>query len=438
MREARPLFNVVICCTIFAGLAGVAGQPNAFAQVGPTCIIEQLTTTSDQGSGFQHRPSINSDGSRICWTSFRDLVSQNADLSSELYLWRDGIGIEQLTDSGSYTAVQSFISADGSRIIFEGDADLVPGSNADGNFEEFYWDENAGFFQVTDTTVSALCGKSISGDGNRIFFGLSGEDVLGTNPDLNLEHYVYDVAAGVLTQITSSIGEGVCIGSPNNSGNTLFFSTNDVVGPPNPEGNDEVYRWREGAGIDAITSTTGGDSGRPMTSSNGRIAVFVSTADLLAGSNSDGNSEVFMWRASGGLFQLTDSIAGDALNSADISGNGERVAFFHSGNLTGGNPNLFRQLFVWEDNNTTQITNMPADESAWAIDLDYDGSHISFSSKGEPVAGGNPDAGWEVFLARCTVFQTAGAEVPALSPLAAAILVVLMAIWGMIMLRRAS
>ena len=94
-------------------------------------------TNSTLGGNFD--PSINADGTRIAFNSDRDLTGSNADGNCELFLWTSGSGFTQITNTtGGCNEVPS-INSDGTRIAFETDRDLTPGSpgNVDGNVEIF-------------------------------------------------------------------------------------------------------------------------------------------------------------------------------------------------------------------------------------------------------------------------------------------------------------
>ena len=323
----------------------------SYAQDDPVpCSNQQLTDTLLTVPTWLLRPEINVNGDRITWTHNGDLTGDNPSNLWGVFLWDSVTGINQITHATSTIGgVQSYIDGSGSRIFFEGAQDLVAGSNPDGNVEEFLWDEALGFLQVTDTTTSLLCGKSISADGNRLFFGMSGEDILGMNPDLNLELFMYDVPTATMTQITSTADTGVCEASPNHNGTEIMFSTKDIIdGLPNPEANSEIYRWVEGEGFSASTNAVSGDCLSVKISNNGQRATISSKTDLVPGSNNSLETEIFLWDSKEGITQLTHSAPGAEAYpfSHDISGNGQRVAFAHTGDLTGRNPDHNSETFL--------------------------------------------------------------------------------------------
>jgi len=87
----------------------------------------------------------------------------------------------------------------------------------------------------------------------------------------------------------------------------------------NPDHVRQIYLWRETARGSSLQQLTFGDrdSFAPRLSSNGRLVLFCSQADLLPGGNPEGNYEIFRWRrgasAARRLAQLTQAIAGDSV-----------------------------------------------------------------------------------------------------------------------------
>lgn len=98
----------------------------------------QITNTMGEVFTNTTPRSINADGSKIAFYSSHDLTGGNPDGNQEIFLWREGSGITQLTNTGGNNWYPS-ISADGTRIAFVSHNDLTPGSpgNADGNYEIF-------------------------------------------------------------------------------------------------------------------------------------------------------------------------------------------------------------------------------------------------------------------------------------------------------------
>ena len=82
---------------------------------------------------------------------------------------------------------------------------------------------------------------TLSADGTRIAFG-SSSDLVGTNPDLDWEVFVVDVASAGLSQLTSGTGfYGGPVPGISADGRRVVFNDERPLLGPNPEGNAEVF-----------------------------------------------------------------------------------------------------------------------------------------------------------------------------------------------------
>lgn len=114
---------------LFGLIAGYYPQP-AEAQV----TFTQITNTT--GTGDWGYFAINADGTRIAFSSVRDLTGGNPDGNGEIFLWTQGVGFTQITNTVFGFNTNRSISADGTRIAFQSENDLT-GGNPDGNREIF-------------------------------------------------------------------------------------------------------------------------------------------------------------------------------------------------------------------------------------------------------------------------------------------------------------
>lgn len=115
-------------------------------------VLNQLTNTTGLGNGH---PSIIGDGTQVVFGR------------AGVWRWSQDTGPVQITSPGGCAFVgETFcpsVSADGSRIVFTSNADLTPGTpgNADGNEEIFLWTEGVGFTQITNTNGPFVNGESV-------------------------------------------------------------------------------------------------------------------------------------------------------------------------------------------------------------------------------------------------------------------------------------
>ena len=91
---------------------------------------------------------------------------------------------------------------------------------------------------------------------------------------------------------------------------------------------------------------------------------------------------------------LVVPITNNGGNSFRPSVDGAFVAFASDSDLTGGNPDLNQEIFLWDGATITQITDTTSGSS---VDPSLDGGEIAFSSTAD-LTGGNPDANSEIFL----------------------------------------
>lgn len=390
-----------VCCALAVWVAmATAGWGRAGAQA-TSCGITEITFTS----GAENRdPSVSGDGTRIAFSSTSNLTNQNADRNQEIFLYDAAAGtITQVTDTVEGGNADPSISADGMRIAFASIAN-VTGQNADGNFEVFLYDTAAGTItQVTDTTEGGNAGPSVSGDGARIAF-VSISNLTNQNADGSAEIFLYDATAGTFTQVTDTtaffVNESPSISG---DGSRIAFRSNRFAAG-NLDGNSEIFLYDAATkALTQVTDTVGSVNASPSISGDGRRIAFES--DSFAGSNADGNREIFLYDATtSGIYQITDTtdtpgVLGNQFPS--ISGDGTRIAFESTHDLTGQNADGNEEVFLYdaEAGTFTQVTNTAAGllfESA----ISGDGKRIAFASNRFANLG-NADGNFEIFIAGC-------------------------------------
>lgn len=173
-----------------------------------------------------------------------DLVpGSNPDLNAEVFLWRQGHGIEQITDTVDANQDRVDIDFRGRRIVFNSDADLDPGSNPEHYSQVFLWTEGGGFLQISRSDIyeHAFC-VSISDAGDRVAFGASGDQGIGANSDLMTEVFLWEESASGLVQWTdqSRNADGFYC-AMSGSGRHLAFDSNDDHTGDNPDRRYQLY-----------------------------------------------------------------------------------------------------------------------------------------------------------------------------------------------------
>jgi len=342
------------------------GNQEVFLYTATTGAFTQVTNTT--GFSFTSAPAISGDGGWVAFTTNADLTGANADGNAELFRYNTATGaMTQVTNTtgGDFFANQTpTISEDGSRIAFTSTRDLVPAvGNADGNAELFLWTSGTGTFtQATKTTggdfTAVLC-PAISADGNRVAF-LSDRDLVpGRNADGGADYFLYDVGTIFFTQLTDIPGPGGMFSPPkvDADGSRVVFSTSRDLTGGNADGNREVFLYDASTGLSQVTDTVDTDSFASAISADGTRISLASTADL-TGANADGNQEVFLYNTATRIMtQVTDTTGADPTavwsDAPAMSADGTRLAVLSTADLTGtgSNADASTELFLVTLNN---------------------------------------------------------------------------------------
>ena len=364
--------------------------------------IAPITSTT---VSFNDNPSISGDGTRIAFDSTADLTGGNPDGSREIFVHDTATGFTQVTNSsGSLSlCVNPSISGNGTCVAFVSFADLT-GGNADHGEEIFLFNAvNSNITQITtgNSDSQASRSPSISTDGTRIAFR-SFADLTGDNADHNSEIFLYDTTTAGLTQITNTTVQDCFDPAISGDGKRIAFQSDANLNGGNADGNNEIFLYDTvTSNFTQITASAAGSNDSPSINDDGTRIAFDSNADL-TGSNGDGKREIFLFDSTtGNLIQLTNSTAGGS-GDASISGDGTRIAFLSTSNLTGGNPNLDLEMFLVDTaaSGITQLTNSSGEYRSPTISAD--GTRVAFTTTAT-LNGTNADQNKEVFLATCSV-----------------------------------
>lgn len=213
-------------------------------------------------------------------------------------------------------------------------------------------------------------------------------------------------AAGEIRQLTDSKDTSFDWAMPIGNGSEIIVvtSSDQFAGGGNPEHYFQIASFNPTTGVGtpltSFTSSITHVRHNVSVSDDGQWLAFISNGEVIPGQNANRNGEVYVMKHDGtSLTQLTNDATPDAGSATRIAlaGSGNRIAFASSGNLTGGNPQRAQQVFVIDrdGSNLTQLTQAPTGtvDHMWISD---DGNRIAFSHNGD-LTGGNPDRNFEVF-----------------------------------------
>jgi Tol biopolymer transport system component len=351
--------------------------------------------------------SISGDGSRIAYTSGAVLAAYIFPIpmttGSAIHSFDAGTGeVTPVTYAPVLGPIESgnvTVNGDGSKVVFDSTGNLT-GENADRSREVFLYDaQTGGLTQLTDTEGRFSLTAAISGDGTKVAFR-SNANWTGDNADLGWEIFLLDVAAGTFTQVTDTT-DPTLYGTPSvdDDGSRIAFHSRANLTGANGDGNYEIFLYDAASdSLLEVTDTSGGFNVRnqsPSLDGDGTRIAFNSTANL-TGQNADGNDEVFLYDVLAGTFtQLTKTTEGRNV-SPSLDGNATRIAFQSTANLTGDNADANMEVFVYDfaTNAFFQISDGGGEQPS----ISDDGTRISFRSSAD-LTDQNPDGNAEIFLA---------------------------------------
>ena len=266
--------------------------------------------------------------------------------------------IRQITDTKlSRISGGSSITGDGSAIYQITSGDTF-GSNPGHAPQISEWDASTGTGQELLSVPQGVQHVSVTDDGQKLAV-ITAADLVGQNHDESVELYVMNSDGTGVVQLTdqAAVGAGTLqYATISGSGNrVLFLASFDPLGT-NPGQEDQVFVIdTDGTNLRQLTTISHATFPSGISDDGDRV-IFNSRADL-TGQNADGLPEIYAVNADGtNLRQLVQNPG--LSTSGQIAGNGSKVVFISSEDLTGANPNNDIQLFVvdWDGNNLTQVT----------------------------------------------------------------------------------
>jgi Tol biopolymer transport system component len=287
------------------------------------------------------------------------------------------------------------ISNDGTRITFQSQANITPpGRNPDGSLETYLFDSSTNrTTQITNNNSSGY--GVISPDGRKASLGSDFDITPPRNTDRNYEIFLFDISRSPysvtqITETTTTVGNENSAPSLNSNASLItFMSTANDLSGGNADQNQEIFLFDSVTRrFTQITNTTTVFNVFPRISSDGSHIVFISEADL-TGENPDGSQEKFLYDIGTRTFiQIPGTVPflrGYALNFS-IDADGSRIALDEHYNILLFDKNLMSTTFI---------------ASGVHPSINGDGAKIAFRSSSN-LTGENSDYNGEIFLADCS------------------------------------
>jgi uncharacterized repeat protein (TIGR01451 family) len=283
--------------------------------------LARITTASDSNRE-SWAEDLSADGTVIAIASESDLLGQDiADDQWEIWLY-DTVAL-------TYTRVTSAsdpqrdswspsLSDDGTLVAFFSDSDILGQGIADEQFEIWLYDTIAlTYTRITSASHSGRgsFGPVLSADGTKLAF-TSDSDFFGQGiPQYQYEAWLYDIATGNLTRVTTAAGSGGgCDNvSLNADGSRLVCSSDsDYLGQGLPAGQDEIWLYdMPSAQLSRVTyaSPPQRDSWQPVLSDDGTLVAFESDSDFLGEGNvADNQTEIWLFELPGPAPSLVKTV----------------------------------------------------------------------------------------------------------------------------------
>jgi Tol biopolymer transport system component len=387
---------------------GILATP---VQAQVNCLFTQITETSE---GENIKPGISEDGTRIAFSSSSDLTGENPDGNDEIFLFDTGSSsFTQITDSTGGVLNGQFrvsLNSDGTRVAFSSNRDLT-GDNADENDEIFLFDTNLmNLTPITDSTGDFTLSPDINSDGTILVF-LSEDDLTGSGLEPGRQVFLFDSNGVMITPITNASSLIFFTPTINSDGTKIAFASQFDFTGDNADNNNEIFLFDTNTIMfTQITDTTAGNTRTPSINSDGTRIALRSGADLTGG-NADGNDEIFLFDTNSMTFtQITDSTGNLSFGgqtpdngNPSINSDGTRIAFQSNRDLT-VEDDFGTDIYLFDTDSMmlTQITENDdfGDRPSVNPSISSDGTRIAFESRGDPL-GENADHNREIFLAQC-------------------------------------
>jgi len=266
--------------------------------------------TSSVGGIGVINPQISWSGQKIVFASDRDLISGgNADGNFEIFTINvDGTSLAQLTNTTGGRFVYGFqgntepcFDPKALKIVFSSDRDLIPGGNSDGNNDLFIMNVNgSGLAQLTATTGGwGVAGGCLNANDTQAILDSDRDLVPGGNADGNYEIFTVKANGTGFVQLTNTTSSPTGIGNAGprwtSDGKTVFFRSDiDWIGG-NPDANQEIFRMGvDGTNKVQMTSSAGGFGSTAWgLTMDGKTLAVESDADLVPGNNINHTGQIF-------------------------------------------------------------------------------------------------------------------------------------------------
>ncbi|HKE57642.1 MAG TPA: lamin tail domain-containing protein, partial [Pyrinomonadaceae bacterium] len=380
-----------------------------------TSSLRRVTNTAEQVVNLN--PWLADEGTIVAFESTADLAATGSDPGFHTVRFDLSLDNASFVEIAKSRGITPSLSHDGSKAVFASTEDLL-GQNPDRN-SEIYLVEGSRLAQITRTVPGSQTtrifegnsGPSLSSNGRFIAFA-SNRDLVGLNSDLNCEVFLYDLVTESFSQLTNTtLSLGSLSAKVSGDGSRIFFVRRETE---LSETADLMFLDRsDGAVRTLVLGAKNLSLGSSRALSNDGLRIVYS-ADIAAN-----QSQVFLFDIrENSPRQLTTlpQTTTDVSLQPTISGDGKRVAFATRRRVRSSSDGSV-ELYVLDlpTGQVEQVTNAPSSATAEVVSsLNFDGSLVTFNFPrvlSGPVTSSDFANNSEIYVATAAVRPLFGAAV---------------------------
>lgn len=315
---------------------------------GATPHVRQLTST--EGNCSYLSPQLSGDGEWVSAVSVCPTADGMGQHHQIVRIARASGQVQVLTPP-DFQSLSPSVSVDGHRLVFISNADLAPPQNSAHTDQVFLFDARSGAYtQITGIQPSAMSrvvnNPRLSGDGGTVVFESNADLVKGENADGNLELFLYEVGRGTLVQVTHTE-------PPARHQRPVLSRDGEIVAflgvhPPFKKPHTGLYVWTRKTGeVRRVSEMPAADTGaytQLVIADRGHRVAFAGRFDLL-GENPDRNTELYILDLDTGLARQLTHTLGCACANPWLAPDGMRILFVSNCQFGELNPKRHSNLF---------------------------------------------------------------------------------------------
>lgn len=319
------------------------------------------------------------------------------------------------------------ISSDGRIIVFYSLASNLVADDTNGKTDIFAHNRENGQTELVSVVLNGSANgdsrdPDVSGDGRYVAFTSSASNLVGGDNNLKDDIYRWDLVARTMERISVSSAEleannHSSTPSISGDGQRIVFtsSANDlIIGDTNGLPDIFMRNSTDGTTIRVSLNSNGdqanGDSWDPAISNDGAIVVFTSLSSNLSAGDNNGYADVFLRQVNSNQTERVSlasngSQGNDWAEEPSVSGNGRYVSFQSAAsNLVSGDVPNTQDVFIRDrvSNTLSRASNSSASNggngASTAPALAANGRYVSYASRASNLVIGDSNGKRDIFV----------------------------------------